>query len=509
LRRLGRSVLLLERSRHPRFALGESSTPLANLALERLARRFGLDDLWDLSNHGRWLDRFPQLIRGRKRGFTFYAHRPSREFENGAHNENRLLVAASPNDETSDTQWLRSAFDAHQVATAVAEGVPYSDATLIVRIERSGRGFHLTLQREGRTFDLAASFLVDAAGASSSLVEHLPESRGSRPLPLKTRLVYGHFRNVMPFAEAARALGSCLPGGPYADEWAAVHHLLAEGWMYELRFDDGLVSAGILFEALEAGSASERLDAPGLFRSLLDRYPTLALAWQNAEAEREIVATGPLPRCYARSVGRGWARLPSAYAFLDPLFSTGIAWSLLGVERVADLLAAGAPDERALAEYDALLAVEIEHQLRLIHGAYLLMPDFDCFCAWTFLYFVAASFQETQQRLLFRSDDGAHGGWAWDGFLGATDPLFADTTRRGFEKARRLAARGVSAVSSAARRAFCGWLERELSPRNLAGLFRPECMNLYPADPAILLSHARLLGMSRGEMEAALPRLLQ
>ena len=50
----GRDVLLLERGRHPRFALGESSTPLANLALERLAVRYGFDDLWTLAAHGRW-----------------------------------------------------------------------------------------------------------------------------------------------------------------------------------------------------------------------------------------------------------------------------------------------------------------------------------------------------------------------------------------------------------------------------------------------------------------------
>ena len=37
-RRLGRSVVLLEKAKHPRFAIGESSTPLANLILEDLAR---------------------------------------------------------------------------------------------------------------------------------------------------------------------------------------------------------------------------------------------------------------------------------------------------------------------------------------------------------------------------------------------------------------------------------------------------------------------------------------
>ena len=34
----GYDVRLFERGRHPRFAIGESTTPLANLALERLAK---------------------------------------------------------------------------------------------------------------------------------------------------------------------------------------------------------------------------------------------------------------------------------------------------------------------------------------------------------------------------------------------------------------------------------------------------------------------------------------
>ena len=38
---LGYDVVLLERGAHPRFAIGESTTPLANLSLERLARRYG------------------------------------------------------------------------------------------------------------------------------------------------------------------------------------------------------------------------------------------------------------------------------------------------------------------------------------------------------------------------------------------------------------------------------------------------------------------------------------
>ena len=38
---LGYDVVLLERGTHPRFAIGESTTPLANLSLERLASATG------------------------------------------------------------------------------------------------------------------------------------------------------------------------------------------------------------------------------------------------------------------------------------------------------------------------------------------------------------------------------------------------------------------------------------------------------------------------------------
>ena len=123
LNRTKRSVVMLEKGRHPRFALGESTTPLANFSLERLARQYGLADLFQLSSHGRWMTALPELRRGMKRGFTFYRHQPGRPFENSMANEARLLVAASPDDELADTHWLRSDVDHHLMARARDEVV--------------------------------------------------------------------------------------------------------------------------------------------------------------------------------------------------------------------------------------------------------------------------------------------------------------------------------------------------------------------------------------------------
>src|SRR6266581_6359807 len=74
-RRLGRSVVLLERGQHPRFAIGESSTPLANLLLEEIARQYSLPRLLPLAKWGTWQKQYAEIACGLKRGFTFYHHK--------------------------------------------------------------------------------------------------------------------------------------------------------------------------------------------------------------------------------------------------------------------------------------------------------------------------------------------------------------------------------------------------------------------------------------------------
>src|SRR3954469_16957595 len=72
----GKRVALVERGRHPRFVIGESSTPLANLLLEELADTYDLPQIRAFSKWGTWQRSRPDIAAGLKRGFTFYFHRP-------------------------------------------------------------------------------------------------------------------------------------------------------------------------------------------------------------------------------------------------------------------------------------------------------------------------------------------------------------------------------------------------------------------------------------------------
>jgi FADH2 O2-dependent halogenase len=298
-----------------------------------------------------------------------------------------------------------------------------------------------------------------------------------------------------------------LPDGPYPDDWAAVHHLIDEGWMYSLRFDHGVTSAGFLLTprgttALQASG----MDGPSLWRTLLGKYPTIARLFGDATPLMPIAFQPVIQHRLTRAAGERWALMPHAFAFVDPLFSTGIAWGLRAVERLALAFESPSggrrlPEPAVLARYDAALGVEADQIDLVVAGAYEAMAHFDLFAAQAMLYFGAVSFAEVRQRLL--PDEAA----AWSGFLGVGDPVLEPLPRESLGRLRRIT-RGRGEVGRQGDRdEFVEWMRGAIAPRNVVGLAEPARRNLYPVDLDTLIERHALLGLSREEMLAALPRL--
>jgi len=88
--RLGFSTGLIERGRHPRFVMGESSTPLANLLLEEISEEFDLPFVRPLCKWGTWQKQLSQLACGLKRGFTFYHHEFGQPFATDAEHQHQF-----------------------------------------------------------------------------------------------------------------------------------------------------------------------------------------------------------------------------------------------------------------------------------------------------------------------------------------------------------------------------------------------------------------------------------
>ncbi|HKR09265.1 MAG TPA: FAD-dependent oxidoreductase [Gemmatimonadaceae bacterium] len=500
LARLGYDVVLLERGTHPRFAIGESSTPLANLSLERLGLRYGLEDCYALATHGRWLAKYPHLRRGLKRGFTFYRHHPGRAFENRGLDSERLLVAASPDDSIADSHWFRADVDDHFVQEAVNSGVDYRDNVELTSADFSSNCAELEGSRRGEKFSIRAAFVIDASGPGGFLARQLAIPSGLEATLTRASLVFSHFDDVRLMTDVVPDL---LPG-PYPDDWAAVHHVIDEGWMYSLRFDTGVTSAGFLLTP--RGSTSLGVDGhdpTALWKKLLARYPTIAEVFAKARPTMPLAFRSLIQHRLTRAAGERWVLMPHAYAFVDPLFSTGIAWALRAVERLALMFEDVARNGRlqaapALERYESMLRREADQIDLVVAAAYRAMAGFDLFCAQAMFYFAAVSFAEASQRL--RPDDQV----AWRGFLGVGDPVLEHLPWQSLERLDRALS---NREAGAARADFSRWMRSAIQSRNVAGLADPHRHNLYPVDFDALVDAHALLGMTRHEVIAMLPAL--
>jgi FADH2 O2-dependent halogenase len=498
LAKLGRSVVLLERGTHPRFAIGESTTPLANLSLERIARRYGLQDCFQLAAHGRWIKHLPHVRRGLKRGFTFYRHHANEPFRNAGLDSERLMVAASPNAHVADTQWVRADVDHHLVRAAIEAGVDYRDRAELTSCEITADRAKLGGRRDGMEFGIDAGFVIDASGPGGFLAKRLDIPDALNRTHTRSGLVFSHFADV----PLMHSVVGALPDGPYPDDWAAVHHIIDEGWMYSLRFDDGTVSAGFVIRGDGTQSAGGTEAPERIWWRLLDRYPTLGDVFGGAKPLMPMKYVPRIQHRLATATGARWALMPHTFAFVDPLYSTGIAWGLRAVERLAFAFESnGTPRAEDLARYDDLLRREGDQIDHLVAGSYHAMMHFDVFAAQALIYFATVSHAETRQRVA-PSDDVA-----WSGFLGVGDEALDAVPRESHERLGRLTQGGRRAATHDERREFVEWASAAIAPRNIAGFADPARHNLYPIDLDVLLDRHQLLGLERDQLVAALPTL--
>lgn len=472
----GRRVALIERGRHPRFAIGESSTPLANLLIEELADRYDLPKLRVFSKWGTWQLARPDVACGLKRGFTFFFHQPGIRFADGAEHRRQLLVAASPHDEIADTHWYRPQFDHALVQEAQSEGAVYLDATRLDRLQHDGEHTILEGERDGRSVRITAGFVIDGSGPRGFLQRALDLAEAPcRWLP-PTQGLYTHFEGVARWDSVTPSLET----PPYPIDDAALHHVFPGGWIWMLRFNNGLTSAGAALTDPVAAAIGAADGAAGWSR-LLATLPSVADQFRSARAVLPFIHAPRVAFRSARVAGPGWALLPSAAGVIDPLLSTGFPLTLLGILRLVDLLertSAGRERDANLLAYEQMTLAELDATERLVAALYATMDDPSLFKRLSLLYFAAASFSEAARRL-------GRPGLA-PGFMLCAHPTFGD-------EVASCAAAAASAPDGVARRILEERIDRAIEPFDTAGLLDRDRRDWYPVLAEDLMASAAKL----------------
>ncbi|MCR9296528.1 MAG: NAD(P)-binding protein [bacterium] len=493
----GQQVMLIDRQQHPRFAIGESSTPVANLLLELIADERQIPELKQISRWGPWRRQLPQLRCGKKRGFSYFSHSPGQVFVESDVHERSLLVAASASDEVSDTQWMRSDVDAWFAAQSQRAGAKLLAPASIQSIRgNQSTGWKLTLEQpecsDGRSesrsltsqgpTEIHCKWLVDSAGGASPLARELGIGSDRHELSVNTSALFGHFRGVgkvVDWFESQADRNGQSYQQPFSADDAAQHHMLDQGWVWMLRFDDGTTSVGWVRPNVLPSSdwnlSSACSDSTSQWKAWLrlqDRYPMLGDLLRDAELidprQGGVPKLGWIPRISRirdLAAGPHWLLLPAAAGLVDPLHSTGIGHAISGVRRAARLILMDADDTAMQAYSDTILA-EIRWIDRIVACCYRALQDsFELFAATCSLYFVAAIHCERElartgqmQQGFLQTENGdlqAVGDWLFQA-LGK----LLDSSERGTNRQRLIAE-----------------LQNRLQPWNDVGLMDPALRN--------------------------------
>jgi flavin-dependent dehydrogenase len=295
LARRGHRVIALEKARHPRFHIGESLLPMNLPVFERLGV---LDKVRALGVFKAGAD----FEADNPRGYNTFAFAraigksPPHAYQVWRQDFDRMLYQHA-------RECGADAREGHEVTAALQLGPRAT--RLDVRTD------------DGRSYCLQARYLVDASGRDAFLAAKKKLRRKNRQH--QSAAIFGHFRG------AAARLGE--------DAGNISIYRFEHGWMWMIPLPEGVMSVGAVcrpeYLKQRKGRTVEYL------LDTLKQSPGLWQRMERAELIGEVRVTGNYSYDSTSMGGPGWVLVGDAFAFLDPVFSSGVYLAMSGAETAA------------------------------------------------------------------------------------------------------------------------------------------------------------------------------
>ena len=312
----GHRVVLLEKDHHPRFHIGESLLP-CNLPL---------------------LERLGVLEEVERVGMLKYGA----EFVSPYHGNAVTFDFANAWDKTQPYafQVRRSEFDHILIRNAAAKGATVVEGCRVTDVDIQGsEGTTVTARQEDGTIrTLRTRFLVDASGRDTLLASRFGIKR--RNVKHNSAAMFGHFTGA-----------KRLPGkaeGNITVFW------FDHGWFWFIPLADGTTSVGAV--CWPYYFKTRKTDQTRFFLDTVALCPALAERLEGAELTGPVTGTGNFSYQADRMSGPGYVMLGDAFAFIDPVFSTGVYLAMTsafeGAEAVDACLREPARQEQVLKRFE-------------------------------------------------------------------------------------------------------------------------------------------------------------
>ncbi|MEO5696599.1 MAG: NAD(P)/FAD-dependent oxidoreductase [Burkholderiaceae bacterium] len=280
----GRDVVLMEKAHHPRFHIGESLLP-ANVAL---LERLGVREQVERIGMPKW----------------------GVEFVSPHHAHHGFVEFADAWDKSMPYSWQvrRSEFDEILFRNAAAKGARTLEGHRVrgVVFDADGATVQVELD-DGMQQTWRTRFLVDASGRDTLLANQFKCKQKNRRH--NSSALYGHFTGV-------ERLEGKLEGN-ITILW------FEHGWFWIIPLADGTTSIGAVCWPQYLKSRKKPL--PEFFRDTIAMCPELARRLANADlVGNEVHATSNYSYSSTHGSGERYLLLGDAYAFIDPVFSSGV-----------------------------------------------------------------------------------------------------------------------------------------------------------------------------------------
>jgi len=331
-----RSVLLLEKEKFPRYHIGESLLPCTYFPLQRI----GVIDRMKTSHFpSKYSVQFVGRGGGAAHPFYFSQHLK--------HEASRTW------------QVLRSEFDQMLLDNARAKGVDVREETMareMIQENGSVTGVR-AVGKKGEMLEFHAPMTIDASGRDALAVTR---NRWKVRDPYLNKIaIWTYYRGAL--------------RDPGLDEGATtVAYLPEKGWFWYIPLPEDIVSVGVVAE--KAYLYRNTHDLASIFQGEVTNNAWVQQHLAPGRQTGPYRVTGEYSYRSRYCAADGLVLIGDAFAFLDPVFSSGVFLALRSGELAADAvdaaLTAGDFSASQFSDYGAQMRKGIEAMRRLVYSFY-------------------------------------------------------------------------------------------------------------------------------------------
>ena len=384
------NVLIIDPEPHPKFSIGEATTPDAGCKFKIIGEKYGVPEISYLSNFNDLKTKVSRNC-GIKKSFSFLYHE---EHKRHAPENSHQFPGPDNGVLGPDCHLFRQDTDGYMFYVALQKGAKsILDSVLDIEFEEERV---TAVCKSGKRIE--CRYIVDAAGYNSVISRKLGLRR-TGCLKTNSRTIFSHMINV-------GRLDNFNSQARHSFHESTLHHVFNGGWFWVIPFDNHeesgnpICSVGLLLNRnihpKARGTPKEE------FYHFVNQFPSVKKQLRLATPVRGWVRSERLQYSSESVTGHRFCLSANSAGFVDPLFSSGLGLTISMTDLIADkILTAFRSNDFDITNFKSIenfFNKSLQHYDEVISRAYESFSDYNLWDSW-FRVWVTGNFLGTVSNI--------------------------------------------------------------------------------------------------------------